>query len=331
MRDAISLMELCAGSHTTVTSELVNNILGTSSYDKMCNVAKNIAEKKYAFLFDTINDIVVSSKDVLVFFADLTSFYRDMMVQKSSGSTKYLELLPQEAKLLEDTASLFNMATLIYHASLLDDAYSNMMRNPASKRLIAEITLMKMCDPKLTDSNDAILSRLASLEDKVTLLSKGVVNTTVQEISKNESTPIREVESDEEIEKQEAQIEQVEKIANSEKSEKAENGIASTNVNSDERAIKLDNWDEIIQKVEERDAAVGSFLKSCDCFYSKKNDKYYVFTTAKLMATMLAMDKNKKVIFDSMLCCDVDINSYSQIEIVFKKAKTEKSDLDIFN
>ena len=95
-------------------------------------------------------------------------------------------------------------------------------------------------------------------------------------------------------------------------------------------SYKLDNWDDIIQKVEERDAAVGSFLKSCDCIYSEKNNKYYIFTTAKLMATMLAMDKNKKAIFDAMLCCDVNIDSYTQIEIVFKKSKAEKSDLDIF-
>lgn len=318
MRDAISLMELCAGSHTTITGELVNNILGTSPYDKMCAVAKNIAEKRYSLLFDTINDIVVSSKDILVFFADLTSFYRDMMVQKSSGSAKYLDLLPQEAKLLEDTSSLFNMATLIYHASLLDDAYSNMMRNPSSKRLIAEITLMKMCDPKLSDSNDAILSRLASLEDKVTLLSKGVITPIKEEIkSDNDTKPVREVESDEEIADEPYEIKE---NTESQKSESSEGG----------NSYKLDNWDDIIGKVEERDAAVGSFLKSCDCIYSEKHDKFYIFTTAKLMATMLAMDKNKKSIFDAMLCCDVNINSITQIEIVFKKSKSERSDLDEF-
>lgn len=310
MRDAISLMELCAGSHTTITQELVNNILGTSPYDKMCTVAKNIAERKYSLLFDTINDIVVSSKDVLVFFADLTSFYRDMMVQKSSGSAKYLDLLPQEAKLLEETTSLFNMATLIYHASLLDDAYLNMMRNPSSKRLIAELTLMKMCDPKLSDSNDAILSRLAVLEDKLTLLSKGalVVKDAQTANEAKDATP------------QEVEIK--EEVIPADKND--------NDSHSEAQSYRLDNWDEIIQKVEERDAAVGSFLKSCDCIFSEKHNKYYIFTTAKLMATMLSMERNKKSIFDAMLCCDVRIDAISQIEIVFKNTKSEKSDLDEF-
>jgi DNA polymerase III gamma/tau subunit len=118
MRDAISLMELCAGSHKLIDANLVNEILGTNPYDKMCDIAKNIAEKKYDKLFDMINEIVVSSKDLLVFFSDLTAFYRDMMVQNSCNATEYLDLIPQEYALLEQTAKLFNMATLLYHSRL---------------------------------------------------------------------------------------------------------------------------------------------------------------------------------------------------------------------
>ena len=315
MRDAISLMELCAGSHTKITPELVNSILGTSPYDKMCTVAKNIAEKKYSLLFDTVNDIVVSSKDILVFFSDLTAFYRDMMVQKSSGNAKYLDLLPQEARLLEQTSSLFNMSTLIYHASLLDDAYSNMMRNPTNKRLIAEITLMKMCDPKLSASNESVLSRLATLEDKIKLISKGVMPSQ----DTDNSTSISPTNEAIEVDRSALEV-----------SDTGKSKGEQDNNDGNESPCALDNWDDIIQKVEERDAAVGSFLKSCTCQYSQKSNKYYIFTSAKLMATMLALDKNKKVIFDSMLCCDVDINGIEQIEIILKKTKSEKSDLDEF-
>ena len=312
MRDAISLMELCAGSHTKITPELVNSILGTSPYDKMCVVARNIAEKKYSNLFDTINEIVVSSKDILVFFADLTSFYRDMMVQKSSGSAKYLDLLPAEAKLLESTASLFNMATLIYHASLLDEAYYNMTKNPTSKRLIAEITLTKMCDPRLSESNDAILSRLSSLEDKVILLSKGISINPEQNVS---SVPkdVIEAESPESL---------LAEDESEEKADKKETGSISS--------YQLDNWDDVVTKTIEKDAAVGSFLKNCDCYYSAKNNKFFVFCYQSLMSTVLSSDKNKGCIFDAMVCCDVNISSISQIEIVLKKSKAEISDLDEF-
>ncbi len=305
MRDAISLMELCAGSHKLIDAPLVNEILGTSSYDKMCEVAKYIASKNYAKLFDTINDIVVSSKDVLVFFADLTAFYRDMMVQRSCGAATYLDLAPQEYKLLEDTASLFNMATLLHHSRLLDEAYNNMLRNPANKRLCAEMTLMKMCDARLSGSTDAILSRLSSLEDKVTLMSKGVMPSSLQEAP--------------------AQASENEPVQDSKQS-----FVTAEDKPADNSNRTLDNWDEIIARVGDFDHAIESFLKNCEAYYSPSDDKYYIISTNKLMATMLGNEKNKKYIFESMVCCDVDISSPEQIIVSLKASKSVKSDLDDF-
>ncbi len=311
MRDAISLMELCAGSHKEITSNLVNEILGTSSYEKMYNVAKSIAEKNYTRLFEAINEVVTSSKDILVFFADLTAFYRDMMVQKSNVAKDYLELLPSEYKLLEDAASLFNMATLVFHAALLDDAYANMMRNPAGKRLCAEITLMKMCDPRLSDSNDALLSRLSILEDKITLLSKGISveapTITDEGASAEEDDSIPVVTS-----------------------EAANNSEVADNKKQAEGVTELEYWDEIISKVVEKDAPTGSFLRGSCCYYSDKNQRYYLVVPNAFTAQLLNSDKNKKSIFDAMLLCEIDIASVNQIKIIVKKGTDVLSDLDEF-
>ena len=309
MRDAISLMELCAGSHKTITAALVNEILGTSSYDKMCDVAKCIANKSYGKLFDTINEVVTSSKDILVFFADLTAFYRDMMVQKSNVSESYLELLPSEAKLLSETAGLFNMATLIYHATLLDDAYANMLRNPSGKRLCAEITLMKICDPRLSDSNDAILSRLTSLEDKITLLSKGVTIA--------EAAPVAEPTAEEAME--------ITKEAETAK-EQAQNPDAPSSLS----ITQIDNWDEIVNKIIEKNTPMGSFLRGSTCYFSKKNNIYYLVAPNAFAEKLLSSEKNIKSVFDAMVLNDVDISSASQIKVTAKKISDLASDLDEF-
>ena len=305
MRDAISLMELCAGSHKPIDSELVNEILGTSPYEKMCDVASAIADKNYAMLFKVINEIVVSSKDILVFFSDLTSFYRDMTVQKSSGSSDYLDLAPQEYKLLCDVTSRFDMATLLYHSRLLDEAYSTMMRNPTNKRLTAELTLMKMCDSKLSTSTDALLSRITALENKIALLSKGVapIETTAAPIEKE--------------------------ATREEKPVIKETATEAPRVQA--RLVALNNWNEVISKVGESDPAVESFLKSCKCFYDEASKAYSVVSAHKMMATMLESPKNKKAVFNAMVCCDVDISSIDQLKISFKEKKADaNSDLDEF-
>jgi len=305
MRDAISLMELCAGSHRRIDSELVNEILGTSSYDKMYDVAMAIANKNYSKLFNIINDIVISSKDILVFFSDLTSFYRDMTVQKSSGVSDYLDLAPQEYQLLCEVTSLFDMATLLYHSRLLDEAYANMMRNPTNKRLCAELTLMKMCDSKLSTSTDALLSRITALENKIALLSKGVapIETTAAPIEKEATREEKPVIKETITEAPRVQA----------------------------RLVALNNWNEVISKVGESDPAVESFLKSCRCFYDEESKAYSVVSAHKMMATMLESPKNKKAVFNAMVCCDVDISSIDQLKISFKEKKADaNSDLDEF-
>ncbi len=305
MRDAISLMELCAGSHKPIDGELVNEILGTSPYEKMCDVAAAIAEKNYAMLFKVINDIVVSSKDILVFFSDLTSFYRDMTVQKSSASPDYLDLAPQEYKLLCNVTARFDMATLLYHSRLLDEAYSNMMRNPTNKRLTAELTLMKMCDSKLSTSTEALLARITALENKIALLSKGVapIEATIATAEKQAVQETRPITKDKPVE--------------------------ASNVEA--KAVPLNNWNEVISKVGESDPAVESFLKSCKCFYNEATEVYSVVSVHKMMAAMLESPKNKKVLFNAMVCCDVDISSTDQLKISFQEKKAQtNSDLDEF-
>ncbi len=308
MRDAISLMELCAGAGGTVTPEQVNKILGTSSYDKMCSVAKSIANKEYAVLFDTINEIVSSSKDILVFFADLTSFYRDMMVVKSSASATYLELIDSEANLVKDACSQFNMATLLYHISLLDSAYLNMQKNPSTKRLCAEITLMKMCDPKLSDSNEALLSRIASLEDKLTLISKGAK---IDELAPQPDQSNN---------------------ASSGVAKAVEDTIEAPKASMDKQPSKMteiQDWNEVAIKVSESDQSIFGFVNKSRCYH--KDGKYYLVCENEFVKNLLSTEKNKSLIFNAMMLCEINILSSSQLEIVINnKNTTPKSGLEEF-
>ena len=313
MRDAISLMELCAGAGDKITAEHVNNILGTSSYEKLSLVASSIASKDYSSLFATINDVVSSSKDLLVFFADLTAFYRDMMVIKSSPKCTYLELPENEMDMLNEVSAKFNMATLIYHASLLDTAYLNMQRNPSSKRLIAEISLMKMCDPRLSDTGEALISRVSALEDKISLLSRGA---SIQSLPLADETNLKE-------EKAEEKPKVTESVASKEPE-------AKKAVSSSSDLVEIPNWHELLEKIGEKDKAVSSFVVRCRGAYSKSQNKYYIYAGNEMTATMLGLEKNKRQIFDAMLLCDFDISSMSQIEIISNKKSNKTTGLEEF-
>ncbi|MBR6917916.1 MAG: DNA polymerase III subunit gamma/tau [Clostridia bacterium] len=172
MRDAISLMDLCAGGGADVTVQRVKDILGVSGYETVSNTAKAIAKRDVGRLFEIVADVAASSKDVAVFWRELTSFYRDMLVAKYAADPKsYLDLTEEDYVLLKDSASLFSLAKLYFGSKVLDDAARDMNRMPEMKRITAEFALLKLCDESLDTSVASLSARIDELERKVASFS----------------------------------------------------------------------------------------------------------------------------------------------------------------
>ena len=137
MRDAISLLELCAGGRERIGA---------------------------------VENVVRSSKDISAFWQDLISFYRDMLVVKTTKEAKnYLDLTDDEMEKLSAVAALFTKETLLYHCRVLDDTLYSMQKAGFAKRTVAEMALVKMCDMSLEVSNDTLLARLSKLESAVAM------------------------------------------------------------------------------------------------------------------------------------------------------------------
>ncbi|MBO5845353.1 MAG: DNA polymerase III subunit gamma/tau [Clostridia bacterium] len=165
MRDAISLLELCAGNHTTVTEELVSTTVGSGGKENIVKVVRSVASADYDTVFAVIDDAVRSSKDITVFWQELISFYRDMLVFKTTrAAEKYLDLTDSERETLSQISALFTKETLLAHCRMLDDSLYTMQKAGAIKRVVAEMALIKMCDHTLDGGVDNILSRLSKLE-----------------------------------------------------------------------------------------------------------------------------------------------------------------------
>ncbi len=174
MRDAIGLFELCGAGGRDVTAERVKSVLGLSGYDRLAETMKAVKRADMAELFRIIADVVESSKDVAVFWQELISFVRDMLVAKySDNSTEYLDLTESEAEMLKDVADSFNLPALVYFSKVLDECNQTMTRNPQNKRVTAEMGLLRMCRPELDTSGEALSARIAKLEDNFTLMSMG--------------------------------------------------------------------------------------------------------------------------------------------------------------
>ncbi len=196
LRDALGYLELCAGQTGKIDGKRASELLGVTPYDALLSVIKAISEKDIGGVFAQIEDACKKTNDISVFIEGLTSVYRDMLVVKTVPNyRKYIDLTPSQAELLEKTAQKLSKEKILYHIKTLNDALFLMAKNTSVKRLSAELALVRMCDERLDTSNDAILSRLSSLEDKITLgVYSAPVNKTeavkAEPAEKNEDAPI---------------------------------------------------------------------------------------------------------------------------------------------
>ena len=168
MRDAISLLELCAGTGAHISVQTVNETAGSTGRDSMMETVRAIAARDYDKLYAMIDAVVQSSKDIAIFWQDLIALYREMLVLRTAkDAAAYLDLTDSELAAMQEVAKPFKSSTLLYHCSLLEQALLSMQRANAIKRIVAESTLVRMCDPELETSPEALLARIAALEDKI--------------------------------------------------------------------------------------------------------------------------------------------------------------------
>ena len=106
MRDAVSLLELCGGTHTEITDELVASLLGAGNRATLFATAEAILGKDYPAIYRTVDDIVMSSGDLAGFFTSLSEVFRDLIVEKTVPDAKnYLDLTDSEDERLRGCAA----------------------------------------------------------------------------------------------------------------------------------------------------------------------------------------------------------------------------------
>ena len=304
MRDAISLLELCAGNHTKVTVELVDSTVGSGGKENTIKTVKAICESDYDTIFGVVDDVVRSSKDIGVFWQDLISFYRDMLVQKTARAPeKYLDLTDSESERLKNTADLFTKETLITHCRMLDDALYAMQKAGAVKRIVAEMTLIKMSDRTLDTGVDNMLSRISKLELAV---SSGKMTATLQEPSDKDTK--------EQVEKMTAEVQSVPK----------ENKAEPIQREQGSKKRLLRSWAEMVEKSVGADGYLLSFLKLSKAYVDDEGEISVRFTND------FAKEMIEKAQIKASICAAVSSElqrSVSEAQLIYEVAETSEEDL----
>lgn len=317
MRDAVSLFELCAGGGAEVTEEHAREVLGVSGYSVSCDVANAVARKDMKTIFAIVAKIA-ETKDIAVFWQELLSFWRDMLVCKYAEDFKsYLDLTESEAEMLSAVCARFSLGGLVHQSGILDDAMRVMTRSPQTKRVTAELAFVKMCNPAADFSPEALMARVAELEDKIKLMSAGVMPVQEKKETVQESVPAP-------VKTEPAPV------AVSEPAKTAESPAPAPAKTAGDDYITVPDMSGIVEKLSQTNPMAVEFLRSSRTEITTDGKKVRIIPDNDFAGRILSGDDVVRTISEAFLLMEIsDVLPSVTVEKAEQKKKNKPSD-DLF-
>ena len=240
MRDALSLLDQCIGfCGDTVSNEDVLAVLGTADQGFVFAVADNIIEGNVAGLFYQVEQLINDGRDVSVFLKDLINHMRNLLVVKvCNDAMQLLDVGEDTFKAYVRQAKKASQERLTRAIDVLCSADSE-MRWSSQPRILLEMALVKICRPEQEVTLDALLDRVAKLEQQI---ESGVV---VKQASPSKKGNTRAANKPQAVEKN---------IVTGSKGEEK-----SDNHNEDAACV----WGEVLEVIKKERIALYGFLKDC--------------------------------------------------------------------
>lgn len=297
MRDAISLLELCAGLNREVDAALVTEVLGSGNRSATAAIVRAVITRDYETIYALVAEEVMSSRDLSVFFRELMEYYRDLLVARTSkNAAAYLDLSDVEQGELVELAERLSLPTLLYHTRLLEDAIAAMQRGDAPRRAIVELTLTRMCEPKLSDTTESLLARIEALEGEISKIRLGRINFAPSDAETaaqpQETEAVASQEPAQVLKGQSAPAREPAVVAASAKTKEQAPPAASDKPVY--RAFAA--WRDVVERVAKTRPGMGGFLESARAYRSEDKATYLVNVTSAFTAKMLARADSLEVL-----------------------------------
>jgi DNA polymerase-3 subunit gamma/tau len=178
MRDSISLLDQCIAFHygEKLTYDKVLNVLGAASYDLFGGLLEAALEGQTARCIGLIDEIVMQGRELGQLVSDFIWYLRNIMLLKASDlDADTLEVSEEELLELAAMSRKISEETLLRYIRVFSEL-SGRIRYAADKRVLLEMTFIKLIRPETEYNLDSVLNRLEILEKK---LAQGYVVSSV--------------------------------------------------------------------------------------------------------------------------------------------------------
>lgn len=169
MRDALSLLDQCVAFHygETLTYDMAIDVLGavdTGVFDTLLN---SVFDGDVVESLKLLNEVFDQGRELSQFNNDLIWYVRSvMLIKTNAGLEEVIDLNSEDMARLKATAERITMEATLRYIRILSDLTSQ-LRYSSQKRILLEITLIKMCMPQTESDTDSLAERVRVVEDAV--------------------------------------------------------------------------------------------------------------------------------------------------------------------
>lgn len=171
MRDALSLLDRCAGERTAIGEAEILQTLGLAGNTEAAALFECAARGDTEGALTRLDRLYAGGKEMSALLGELSGLARDLLVYRAAPKNGAALMTGGfDPGVLERLGKQLDTPRLLRMAAALQRTASGLMRSP-NRRTDTELCLVSLCDPRMDDSPAGLAARISSLEEQ---LARGV-------------------------------------------------------------------------------------------------------------------------------------------------------------
>lgn len=169
MRDALSLLDQCIAFYLgkPIVYDQVLEVLGAVDYEVFSRMLRAILKEDVPNVMVIIEEMVMSGRELSQFITDFIWYLRNLLLLKNAKEEEVgLDMSSEMIELLREETQMVTSEGLMRYIKVLSEL-SNQIRYASQKRVLTEVTFVRLCKPQMEQNYDGILERLRQLEEKM--------------------------------------------------------------------------------------------------------------------------------------------------------------------
>lgn len=167
LRDGLSILDQCGSRSKNIDSSLVSQVAGLAGREVLYRLTDCVSRKNSSAAMEIIAELYQNSYDMERLCVEMINHFRNFLIVKTvKKSRELIVCTDDEYNSTVESAKQFTLENVIFGLDLFQNTLTS-IKAGANSRIEMEMSFIKLCEPKLDVSQDALLERISQLERAV--------------------------------------------------------------------------------------------------------------------------------------------------------------------